>query len=418
MNSLFQDQNGMTNPHEIRTPNYQRHAKQHQPSLESSSSAKETVERRSQSCLTDGVENRQQAVQIEEAESDWFMKYQQDQQVVFDEQNNMISRLKHELEITQTALTKIQTAVLSSSDWFQPAFDETILGHFNSIDAHVMTLANFLGALDPPERQLGEWPQAMLWHHCINSDFGEMPFDSTKKGKRSRRKVMTVVIWKFLDRFLFQRGFECFGGSLPQEVDAMYIRLFKEGTEPHLVSVFSVLTRDIAHGNEANETGAEESEAAVRWRAMTATQLVAIGRASEMQNNKVCEELASQLEHLLSEYLGYNVTREKLLENKLSQLLTKGVTFAQLLMEQRAIFKLLVPGFKEFGPVKEKDDEFRENYGGCNLSEKDEEIEGPVWFLIKPGLVKIGTGRGSKLSEITVLKKALVELAPEQEQGK
>lgn len=140
-------------------------------------------------------------------------------------QSETISRLEKELEKTKTALGSIQTTVVSSSDRFQPAFDESIVSHFNSLDSSATTLIMFLGGLPAPKSQLDEWPKGTLWDDCVNYDIGPMPFDN----KRSRRKVMTVVIWKFLDDFLFKRGFKCFEGALPQEVEKMYMRLFKEG---------------------------------------------------------------------------------------------------------------------------------------------------------------------------------------------
>lgn len=176
--------------------------------------------------------------------------------------------------------------------------------------------------------------------------------------------------------------------------------------QPQLIICILSVDQNIDHQDEM-----EETEVAVRWRAMTASQLRAMANANDADNNKICEELREHLEHLLTQDLGYPVTRKQLIDNKMDQLLTRALSFAQLLIQQRAIFKLLVPSLEEYGHVKKENDTFRENSGSSNLSELDDEVGGPVWFLVKPGLVKLGTGQGSKLEQKTVLKKALVELA-------
>ena len=97
-------------------------------------------------------------------------------------------------------------------------------------------------------------------------------------------------------------------------------------------------------------------------------------------------------------------------QSDLEDLLVKVIPFAQKLAGQRAMFALFVPDLKALGMKKKRDDPSMTNVDG-EFDDRPEEQEGKVRYVVKPGLVKFGTGTGQKLDQKkTILVQAFVEL--------
>jgi hypothetical protein len=138
---------------------------------------------------------------------------------------------------------------------------------------------------------------------------------------------------------------------------------------------------------------------------MTVQQLKDSG--VEKHNGEVSGYLVNDFATILRN-LGYEVS-EADLRMKLADVLAKAIPFAQLLAGQRAIFELFAPDFAQYGSSKKKSDGLRTNVDAEDPDET-EEVEGEVWFLVRPGLVKWGSGMGEKLNRSTILVKSYVEL--------
>lgn len=138
---------------------------------------------------------------------------------------------------------------------------------------------------------------------------------------------------------------------------------------------------------------------------MTVQQLKESG--VEKHNGEVSDYLVGEFATPLHN-LGYDVSDADL-RRKLADVLAKAIPFAQLLAGQRAIFELFAPDFAQYGSRKKKSDGLRTNVDAEDPDET-EEVEGEVRFLVRPGLVKWGSGMGEKLDRSTMLVKSYVEL--------
>jgi hypothetical protein len=87
----------------------------------------------------------------------------------------------------------------------------------------------------------------------------------------------------------------------------------------------------------------------------------------------------------------------------------QAISFAQLVAGQRAIFDFFVPKREESQVRKKENDELMTNIDG-EFPELQDELALDVWFVVKPGLAKWGTGTGENLDRSTVLVKSYVEL--------
>jgi hypothetical protein len=150
---------------------------------------------------------------------------------------------------------------------------------------------------------------------------------------------------------------------------------------------------------------ADENDDSAKWRAMTVQQLKA--QNVEKFNGDVQSHLMKDFESILRE-LGYEVNETEL-RKKMNEVLFQAISFAQLVAGQRAIFGFFVPKRKDFEIRKKEEDELMTNIDG-EFPEVQEELARDVWFVVKPGLAKWGTGSGKNLDESTVLIKSYVEL--------
>jgi hypothetical protein len=157
--------------------------------------------------------------------------------------------------------------------------------------------------------------------------------------------------------------------------------------------------------NSTTDILKEDNEDSTKWRTMTIKRLEELGVTKEI--DQVRTELAKQFQIEVLDKIGYKFEKD-LDNNRLNKLLTVAIELAQLLAKQRAIFAFRVPKldpgeFKGLNStdMTNKDDEY---------DEVEEEMEGKVWFVIQPMLVKFGTGKGERLHEHTVVRPAYVEL--------
>ena len=129
-------------------------------------------------------------------------------------------------------------------------------------------------------------------------------------------------------------------------------------------------------------------------------------------DNLVKDRLQQDLLRLLLE-LQYDVQVTKKGETAqalVKDLAEKLVPFAQSLAGQRAVFRLLTPALGVMTNKKTMDDFYLTNKDD-DFNELDDELEGEVAYVVKPGLIKFGTGGGQKLElEKTVIVPAFVEL--------
>ena len=129
-------------------------------------------------------------------------------------------------------------------------------------------------------------------------------------------------------------------------------------------------------------------------------------------DNLVKDRLQQDLLRLLLE-LQYDVQVTKKGETAqalVKDLAEKLVPFAQSLAGQRAVFRLLTPALGVMTNKKTMDDFYLTNKDD-DFNELDDELEGEVAYVVKPGLIKFGTGGGQKLElEKTAIVPAFVEL--------
>jgi hypothetical protein len=140
--------------------------------------------------------------------------------------------------------------------------------------------------------------------------------------------------------------------------------------------------------------------------------------AAQTKDDKdlVKQRVQTEFESLLKE-MEFNVELNKkgvTVEGLLQDLLDIVIPFAQMLAGQRAIFRLLAPSAIE----KRREDPYMKNMDeDAEFDDLDEEQEGEVAYVVKPGLIKFGTGMGQKLDcEETILVSAFVQLV--QSDGK
>lgn len=150
---------------------------------------------------------------------------------------------------------------------------------------------------------------------------------------------------------------------------------------------------------------AVKNDESAKWRAMTTRQLTTGG--IEKFNGDVHSRLTKDFESMLHQ-LGYDVDETEL-RKKLKEVVLQAISFAQLAAGQRAIFRFYMPTPEHSKLQKEENDGMMTNIDG-EFPELQEELVRDVWFVVKPGLVKWGTGTGENLDTSVVLVKSYVEL--------
>lgn len=149
----------------------------------------------------------------------------------------------------------------------------------------------------------------------------------------------------------------------------------------------------------------DKDEDSAKWRSISAKGLAAQVNASEANTSTIYTNLISSLNIAFSR-LGYpSLSELPQGEKKVSSMFEAAIQLSQIVAQQRAIFELWEPE----SATKRANDPAKTNVD--RAYDETEEREGKIWFLIQPGLVKWGTGKGTCLMSYTVLAKAVVELA-------
>ena len=115
--------------------------------------------------------------------------------------------------------------------------------------------------------------------------------------------------------------------------------------------------------------------------------------------------LHKQLEDIFIVGLGYDIIAKS--QTPIKHMLENAEAFKRTLMQQRAVFEMFVPDPRD-GENKAQDDKYL-----SNDVEEEEKAAGKIWFVMKPGLIKRGTGRGTNFNDLdteTVIVPAFVQL--------
>jgi hypothetical protein len=281
-----------------------------------------------------------------------------------------------EMDKLKTKLDQLQTEALASVDRFQPEFDETIVSAFRKIDLKMQPVLSLLGKqkLTVEPEFWAQEAEMLMWDKTKTTS--TKPFDYGDK--EQRKKVLRAIVWKLVKQELFEHPFSAFDSGMAQQLNSAYKKLWKE---PH------------------------KDEDSAKWRSISAR-----GLASEIPDNEA--DTSSTYPNLISSFnaafarLGYPALADLPQgEKKVSSMLEAAIQLSQMVAKQRAIFELWEPE----NARKKANDPSKTNVD--RAYDEIEELEGKIWFLIQPGLVKWGTGKGTHLSSYTVLAKAVVELA-------
>ena len=96
--------------------------------------------------------------------------------------------------------------------------------------------------------------------------------------------------------------------------------------------------------------------------------------------------LEGKLKQIFVEDLGYDDRISKA-ETSIRSMIQIAEAFKRTLMQQRAIWDMFIPDARDI-VEKVVGDEFLD-------SDPDEKLAGKIWFVMKPGLIKKGTGQGT-----------------------
>jgi hypothetical protein len=121
--------------------------------------------------------------------------------------------------------------------------------------------------------------------------------------------------------------------------------------------------------------------------------------------NFMFKSFQDKISHL---HLVTDQEKQQDIDNKFRDLVTKTVKFARVICTQRAQFELLFPEPKKYGWNKSEEDDCKTNLDH-DYADGDERA-GRVWYMIKPGLYKIGDGNGNRFDAQLILRKAVVQL--------
>ena len=147
----------------------------------------------------------------------------------------------------------------------------------------------------------------------------------------------------------------------------------------------------------------EETEESARWRASTAKHLMD-RRPSDSDPEVSQHDLEQKLNRIFTQDLGYDDRISKA-ESNIKSMFQMAQAFKRKLMEQRAVWEMFIPNARK--TVEKVDgDEYLD-------SDPDKKLAGKIWFVMKPGLIKRGTGQGTGFRDSenqTVIIRAFVEL--------
>ncbi len=339
-----------------------------------------------------------------------------------DKEASQLKREVEELRRAKEMLGQLQKEVLAGVDRHEPAFDEAVQAAFVAVNGKINALVKFSSpvykaAAAVPFDQWGVG--AAMWAGAYNPDSPAV----RAREQRVIKQLLRLVVWHFLSKTLLDRArpFACFGSSLARRLDEDYRDVFDD---------FGELVRDQARWS-AQVTNqkltcppTETSEAAAKWRTMTAARLL------EMDNDeyktRVLDNLLLQFASLMYDHMGFNgMPLEKLEETlrgealkKLGPVLKAALALAQLVVKERAGFSLEIPDLTGLGFHKEENDALMTTRGASlniDVGGGKEEEGGVVALVASPMLIKWGTGSGQQLTSKVVLQRAFVEVVPAPE---
>ncbi|KAH8659362.1 hypothetical protein BGZ60DRAFT_517945 [Tricladium varicosporioides] len=279
--------------------------------------------------------------------------------------NRKLRIMEQRLKDESDKLDKAQKAALALADRFQPKVDEEIQKEYNTVDGRVFSVCKSLHNLIPEQQEPDQWPREVFWEPFIRP----IKFSD----KTSRRKVLISVVWKFLVDYIFNERFSCFGGEISQK--------------------------------DIGPSGIIETEESARWRATTAEYLMHSSPPGSVSTGTQ-SNLQEKLITILVDHLGYgNIDKSRV---PISNMLRDAESFKRILMRQRAAFEIFVPHPQRDEKTKGKDDK-------CLVNNVEEEgkTAGKISFVMKPGLRKRGTGRGTDFDDpenTRVIVRAFVQL--------
>jgi hypothetical protein len=300
----------------------------------------------------------------------------------------------------KAAMEKLQTERLVQVDRFQPVFDESIGSKFRLMRNPVSKLSRFIASNLKSNLATEDLQEELIiysWISCYDMESAVMELED----KGSRRRIWTSVIWMFLEHKLFRHPFLALASN-------GRVR-WMDCTQSSFRTLVSIDQRKL--GILAYTRAPEECDESARWRTSTVEGL----RTAQSEDDdaklktRIQQDFLSLLRRL--EYDTEVTKRGENVQGLVKDLLDKIIPFAKMLAGQRAIFRLLVPSLGILEPKKEVDDRYMTNRDD-EFDNLDDEIEGEVGYLVKPGLIKFGTGIGQKLdSEETILVPAFIDFA-------
>jgi hypothetical protein len=156
-----------------------------------------------------------------------------------------------------------------------------------------------------------------------------------------------------------------------------------------------------------------DQEVAAKWRVSTVTEMIKC--ISDSHNEECVNDLVALFEQLLEpQKIKWQAEQYEALRKRLTTMITRALTFAQLLCTQRAYISVEFPEPTVVpGNIKNLDDFSRTNIDN-DFNDLECEIDAPIWYNVKPALVKYGTGMGQSFeTEKQILVKSFVFLKTE-----
>ncbi|KAK3899800.1 hypothetical protein C8A05DRAFT_36568 [Staphylotrichum tortipilum] len=308
-----------------------------------------------------------------------------------DQLNNEVARLRRAEEM----LGKLQKEVLAGVDRHEPAFDEAVLGAFVAVNGKINALVKYTGAFFKIVGAVpfDTWGPGAMWAGAYNTEVAAVQ----GKDRRAVKQLLRLVVWHFVGRTLLDRArpFACFGSVLARNLDRDYHSMFE----------------DVA-----------TSDAAAKWRAMTAARLLELD--DEPCRASIQDFLLAEFAKIMHEHMGHAATPLKELEEwlrssvfkQLGPVLQSAVALAQLVAKERSGFSLEMPDLTAVGFAKADNDAQMTTRGAplnIDLGGANDEEGGVVVLVAAPMLIKWGTASGhGQPGSGDVLAKAFVEVVP------
>jgi molecular chaperone GrpE (heat shock protein) len=302
---------------------------------------------------------------------------------------------------TREHLESIQKDKLSTIDRFEPVVDEELVSKFYEVSEGVKILAMFLARTTPTNLFGVEWFEIMSKDSKLCFDAALGSIDVTQK--RARRMLWTNFFWKNLISRLFKNILQAFQGPIVDAVETLWENMFLDGKfvsscEHPVVCHFSKYCTD--------------QEGAMRWRVSTVLEM--IKRKPDSHDETVVNNLVAVFEKLVEPHrFIWPAEQNETLHRHLKTMITRAVAYAQLLCTQRTRFVVGFPRASRPSNIKKLEDILRTNVDN-EFDDLEREIEAPIWYNVKPALIKCGTGMGQSFdTEQRVLVKAFVLLKTE-----